>query len=84
VTFFFTEGDGDHLNIYELKEKAQAALAEIIPPPPEGTEIQEVIKLRNGSTILQFTTKEAVNWIWIPTNEAEFTRRFDLDTCIRD
>ena len=61
-----------------------AALAEIMPPPPPGTEIQEVIKLRNGSLILQFESKDAADWLRTPVNEAAFTRRFDSDTTIRD
>lgn len=79
-----TKGEDNYMNIYEIKEKAAAALAEIVPPPPQGAEVQEVIKLRNGSMILQFATKEAADWLRIPTNEAAFTRRFDPDTIIRD
>jgi hypothetical protein len=79
-----TKGEDNYMNIYKIKEKAAAALAEIVPPPPQGAEIQEVIKLRNGSMILQFATKEAADWLRIPTNEAAFTRHFDPDTTIRD
>ena len=77
-------GEDNCMNIYEVKEKAAAALSEIAPPPPPGAEIQEVIKLRNGSLILQFASKDAADWLRIPANEAAFTRRFDPDTTIRD
>jgi hypothetical protein len=77
------EGD-DSMNIYEIREKAEAALASTVPPPPQNSEVQEVIKLRNGSIILQFTTKETAEWLRIPANEVAFTRRFDPDTTIRD
>ena len=57
------KGEENPMNIYKLKEKAEAALAEIIPAPPQGTEVQEVFKLRNGSMTLQFTSKEAADWL---------------------
>jgi hypothetical protein len=79
-----TKGEDNHMNIYEIKEKVATALADIVPPPPQGAEVQEVIKLRNGSTILQFASKEVADWLCIPINEAAFTRRFDPDTIIRD
>ena len=78
------KGEENYLNIYEVKDKAMAALAEIVPPPPPGTKIQEVFKLRNGSLILQFEQKATADWLRIPENEAAFTRRFDPDTTIRD
>jgi hypothetical protein len=78
------KGEDNHLNIYEIKESAAATLANLMPPPPEGSAVQEVIKLRNGSCILQFTTKETADWLQTPANEVAFTRRFDLDTSIRD
>lgn len=78
------KGEDNSLNIYEIKEKVTAALAAIVPAPPNGSEIQEVIKLRNGSVILQFTTKEAAEWLRVPENEVAFTRRYDPDTTIRD
>ena len=78
------KGEENPMNIYELKEKAEAALAEIIPAPPQGAEVQEVFKLRNGSMILQFASKEAADWLRIPVNEAAFTCKFDPDTAIRD
>jgi hypothetical protein len=77
------EGD-DSMNIYEIREKAEAALTSTVPPPPQNSEVQEVIKLRNGSIILQFTTKETAEWLRIPANKVAFTRRFDPDTTIRD
>ncbi|KAF8258423.1 hypothetical protein EI94DRAFT_1622292, partial [Lactarius quietus] len=46
-------------------------------------EIQEVIKLRNSSMLLQFTTKEAADWLRIPENEAAFTKKFDPEATIR-
>ena len=67
------KGEDNCMNIYEIKEKAAAALADIVPPPPQGAEVQEVIKLRNGSMILQFANKETADWLRIPTNEAAFT-----------
>ena len=79
-----TKGEENPMNIYEIKEKAAAALAEIVPAPPQGAEIQEVFKLRNGSMILQFASKEAADWLRIPVNEAAFTCKFDPDTIIRD
>ena len=78
------KGEDNPMNIYEIKEKAAAALAEIIPAPPQGAEVQEVFKLRNGSMILQFASKEAADWLRIPVNEAAFTCKFDPDTVIRD
>ncbi|KAF8260752.1 hypothetical protein EI94DRAFT_1609832 [Lactarius quietus] len=59
-------------------------MADITPAPPQGSEIQEVIKLRNSSMILQFKSKEAANWLCIPENEHTFTRSFDPDATIRD
>jgi hypothetical protein len=47
-----------------------AVLAGITPTLLEGSEIQEVIKLRNGSIILQFSSKEAADWLKIPINES--------------
>ena len=79
-----TKGEDSYLNSHQIKEKAMMALAEIIPAPPQGTEVEDIIKLRNGSLILQFSTKETAEWLRIPTNEAAFTRRFDPDTTIRD
>jgi hypothetical protein len=40
-----TKGEDNYMNIYEVKEKAMAAMEDILPAPPQGTEIQEVIKL---------------------------------------
>ena len=79
-----TKGEDNGMNIYEVKEKVMAAMAEITPPPPLGTEIEEVIKLRNGSLILQFKSKNTADWLRTPVNEAAFTRRFDSDATIRD
>ena len=78
------KGEDNGLNIYKIKEKARVALASLTPLALEGTEIQEVIKLRNGSVILQFTTKETADWLRIPTNKRAFTRKFDPDVYIRD
>ncbi|KAH9019410.1 hypothetical protein EDB84DRAFT_1566080 [Lactarius hengduanensis] len=70
-------------NIHKIREKAEAVLADISPPPPEGTKVQEVLKLKNGSIIIQFTTKEAADWIRKPENEANFTK--DLtQTCVSE
>ncbi|KAH9165650.1 hypothetical protein EDB89DRAFT_2076606 [Lactarius sanguifluus] len=77
-------GEGPCYNIHEIKEKAEAVLTTIPSPPWEGTKIQEVMKLKNSSIIIQFKTKEAAEWIRIPTNEALFTKGFDPDSCIRD
>ena len=79
-----SKGEDSQMNIYELKEKAMAALNSIAPPRPPGTEVQEVIKLRNGSILIQFINKKAADWLRVPENEAAFTRRFDPDTNIRD
>ena len=79
-----TKGKDSYLNSQEIKEKATAALAEIKPAPPQGTEVEDIIKLRNGSLILQFASKESADWLRVPTNEAAFTRRFNPDTTIRD
>ena len=78
------KGEDNCKNIHEIKEKATEALLGMVPMPPEGTEIQEVIKLRNGSVVLQFATKEAADWIRIPANEVAFTRRYDPEAFIRD
>ena len=56
-------GEDNPMNIYEIKEKAAAALAKIIPALLQGTEVQEVFKLRNSSMILQFALKEAADWL---------------------
>jgi hypothetical protein len=79
-----TKGEDNHMNIYKIKEKVALALANIIPAPPQGTEVQEVFKLRNRSIILQLASKEAADWLCVPTNEAAFTRHFNPDTIIRD
>lgn len=79
-----SKGEDGYMNIYELKEKAIAALNSIATPHPPGTEVQEVIKLRNGSMLIQFVTKKAADWLRVPANEIAFTRHFDPDTSIRD
>jgi len=61
----------------------EKALANITPTPPVTIKIQEVLKLKNGSNIIQFTAKEAADWIRQPENEASFTKLFDPDTSIR-
>jgi hypothetical protein len=58
-----TKGEDSHVNIYKIKEKVAAAMTEIIPPPPKGVVVQEVFKLRNRSIILQFESKEPVEWL---------------------
>ena len=78
------KGEDNYWNTSEIREKAMKAMNDILPAPPQGTEIQEVIKLRKGSLILQFTTKEAADWLRKPDIEAAFTKRFDSDTTIRD
>jgi hypothetical protein len=84
VLFDNTKGEDNHMNIYEIKEKATIVMKGITPAHMQGTEIQEVIKLRNGGIILQFASKEAADWVRTPTNEIVFTRKFDPDTTIRD
>lgn len=79
-----TKGEDSYLNSHEIKEKVSEVMAKIVPALPQGTEIEDIIKLRNRSLILQFTTKEAAVWLCIPTNEAAFTRRFDPDTIVRE
>ncbi|KAH9064433.1 hypothetical protein EDB87DRAFT_1556647, partial [Lactarius vividus] len=54
------------------------------PQPKSPIKIQEVMKLKNGSIIIQFDTKEAADWIRMPINEASFTKEFDPDTSIRE
>ena len=78
------KGEDNYWNTSEIREKAMKAMNDILPAPPQGTEIQEVIKLRKGSLILQFATKESADWLRKPEIEAAFTKRFDPDTIIRD
>ncbi|KAH9048211.1 hypothetical protein EDB84DRAFT_1557007 [Lactarius hengduanensis] len=75
--------EGHCFSTHKIKEKAEKALANMTPLPPAATKIQEVMKLKNGSIIIQFDTKEAADWIREPTNEAIFTKDFDPDTSIR-
>jgi hypothetical protein len=84
ILFDSVKGEDNFWNTSEIREKAMAAINSITPAPPQGIEIQEVIKLRKGSLILQFTTKEAADWLRKPEIEAVFTKRFDSDTTIRD
>jgi hypothetical protein len=84
IFFDSVKGEDNFWNTSEIREKAMAAMNSITPAPPQGIEIQEVIKLRKGSLILQFTTKEAADWLRKPEIEAAFTKRFDSDTTIRD
>jgi hypothetical protein len=78
------KGEDNFWNTSEIREKAKAAMTDILPAPPQELEIQEVIKLRKGSLILQFTTKEAANWLHKPEVKAAFTKKFNPDTSIRD
>ncbi|KAH9055897.1 hypothetical protein EDB87DRAFT_1579552 [Lactarius vividus] len=64
-----TTGEGHCMNIHELKEKVKVVIKSINPLPPKGTTIQEVMKLKNGSIIIQFNMKEAADWIRVPENE---------------
>jgi hypothetical protein len=58
-----SKGEDNLMNIYKIKEKVAITLAKITPPPPQGSEVQEVFKLCNSSLILQFTSKEAADWL---------------------
>jgi uncharacterized protein YktB (UPF0637 family) len=84
ILFDSGKGEDNFWNTSEIREKAKAAMDSIQPVPPEGTEIQEVIKLRKGSLILQFVTKESADWLCEPEVAAAFTKKFDLDTSVRD
>jgi hypothetical protein len=84
ILFDSGKGEDNLWNTSEIREKAKAAMANIQPAPPEDTEIQEVIKLRKGSLILQFVTKEAADWLRKPEVATAFTKKFDPDTAIRD
>ena len=78
------KGEDNYWNIYEIKEKAEAALGSMTPTPPKGVKIQEAIKLRNGSMILQFATKESADWLRTPANKAAFIKKFDPEATIRE
>ena len=71
----YTEG----LSVTGLKEKIEAAIKDISPPPPEGTKVQEVNKLRNGGIVIQLTTKGAVKWLRNPSNEAAFKGKLETE-----
>ena len=71
-------------SVTDLKEKVNAAIANITPPPPEGTKVQEINKLRNGGIVLQLTTKEAAAWLREPSNEAAFIGKLDTDAHIKE
>jgi hypothetical protein len=68
----------------ELREKINAALTDMETPPPEGTKVQEINKLRNGGVVLQLSSKEAAAWLREPANEEMFLRRMDTDASIKD
>jgi hypothetical protein len=60
-----------------LLDKAMAVISQIeFPPPPEGTRILEVTKLRKGAIVLLFNSKEAAEWIQHQDVELEFTVKF--------
>ncbi len=71
-------------SITELKEKVDAALSSISPPPPEGAKVQEINKLRNGGIILQLASKEAAEWLRNSINEQAFTSKLGTEALIRD
>lgn len=74
------EGKG----ITELKDKFEVALNSLTPPPPMGTKIQEINKLRNGGIVIQLSTKEAADWLQDPANEIDFTSKLDDMAYIKD
>jgi hypothetical protein len=76
----FTEGK----SVAELKDKIDAALSCITPPPPEGARVQEINKLRNGGIVIQLLTKEATAWLCEPTNETAFINKMGTSTHIKD
>ncbi len=44
--------------------------------------IQEILRLKNGSIMIQLETKEATDWLRSPANEASFTKSYNPETCI--
>ena len=66
-----------------LKEKINAALANVTPPPPEGTKVQEINKLHNGGIVMQLQTKEAADWLREPSNEAAFIKELGTEAHIK-
>lgn len=71
-------------SITELKDKIDAALSSMAPPPPVGTKVQEINKLRNRGVIIQVSTKEAADWLQEPINELDFTSKLDASAYIKD
>ena len=71
-------------SVVDLKEKLNAALASTSPPPPEGTKVQEINKLRNGGLVIQLMTKEATAWLCEPTNKSAFLNKFDTNASIKN
>lgn len=72
-----TEAQLATLSQQDIIEKATQAMKQIEdPPPPEDITITQAIKLRRGVLILQFKTKEAVEWIQSPDAEISFSVHF--------
>ena len=60
----------------ELKEKIEAVLQGMTPPPPRDAKIQEMNKLRNGGVIIQLETKEVADWLHEPNNKNVTKQQF--------
>ena len=72
-----TEAQLATLSQWDIIEKATQAMKQIEdPPPPEDITITQAIKLKRGALILQFKTKEAVEWIQSPDAEISFSVHF--------
>jgi hypothetical protein len=79
-----TENEVAVLSQQAIMEKGNAVINEIVhPPPPAGTAITEVTKLRKGAVLLLLNSKEAADWIHHPDAELEFTVKFNPGCTIK-
>jgi hypothetical protein len=78
--------DTTNQSMDELKSKFNKIITEHDDPekPIADTEVQQVIKLRNGGLILQFKTKEAAEWFRQPQVGLTLLPKVDKDASVKD
>jgi hypothetical protein len=68
----------------EMKEKIESAIKKVTSPsPPQGIEVEKLIKLKRNAIIILFNSKEAAEWLQKPEVESVFTTNIPSGAVIK-
>jgi hypothetical protein len=85
IMIIIKDTDSSMINTDILKEKANGILVKIKGNDhPKTVEVETIIRVFNGGTLLHLNSKEAAKWIKDPIVEEDFFKKFAKDAYIKE